>query len=248
MKVKRQTGFAEGPAGRPQAQVSEDRHPPRQGEPVWAGAPGAFPPAHAPSPLGPWLPLPPITAPLRTRLLQGAERSRAGPAPRDEHAAGLPAGPSEDPPELGGREVGGGGEARPYPTHRLLLRRPPCAVPEAPPPGPPQPPCPRPSPPPTHVRAAPSALRLPRARLIGRRLSRAAPLGQQQAASAYFLPSKPHLGFQPASGVRACAESALAAVRGVELVRQSMRLDRQWRSDASGTESRTEGSEVGSTC
>lgn len=145
MKVKRQTGFAEEPAGRPQAQVSEDGHLPRQGEPVWAGAPGAFPPAHAPSPLGPWLPLPPITAPLRTLLLQGAERSRASPAPRDEHAAWLPAGPSEGPPELGGREVGGGGgEARPYPTHRLLLRRPPCAVPEAPPPGPPQPPCPRP--------------------------------------------------------------------------------------------------------
>lgn len=48
--------------------------------------------------------------------------------------------------------------------------------------------------------------------------SQAAPLGQPRAASAYFLSSKPHLGFQPASRVRACAECALAAVRGVELL------------------------------
>lgn len=51
---------------------------------------------------------------------------------------------SQVPPGLVDRRMGGGGETRPYPTRRLLLRRPPFAVPEAPPPGPPQPPCPRP--------------------------------------------------------------------------------------------------------
>ena len=124
----------------------EDSHPPRQGEPVWAGAAGAFPLAHASSPDGRDSPSPPITAPLRTRLVEGAERSHACPAPQNENTAWPPAGAVGGSPRAwwmeGWEEEGG--ETWPYPTRRLLLRGPPFAVREAPPPGPPQPPCPRP--------------------------------------------------------------------------------------------------------
>lgn len=106
----------------------------------------------------PQLPLPPITAPLRTRLVEGAEGSLVRLALRDEKTAWLPAGAAGGPSAGLADRRGWGGETRPYPNHRLPLRCPPFAAPEAPPPGPPQQPYPR-SPPPTHVRAAPSALR-----------------------------------------------------------------------------------------
>lgn len=57
-------------------------------------------------------------------------------------------------------EEGKRGPTRPA-VSSSAARGSPFAVPEAPPPGPPQPPCPPVSPPPTHVRAAPSALRPP---------------------------------------------------------------------------------------
>ena len=69
-----------------------------------------------PPPPGPLLPLPPITAPLRTRLVEGAERSLACPAPRDKNTAWLPAGTvRRSPPGLVGGRRRRGNAALPDP-------------------------------------------------------------------------------------------------------------------------------------
>ncbi|XP_032722252.1 atherin-like [Lontra canadensis] len=162
----------------------------------------------------PQLPLPPITAPLRTRLVEGGERSLAGPAQRDENTAGPPAGPVTGFPRawwIGGwEEEGKRGPTRPAVSSSAARRSPSRRLRRLGLPSRPAPALPAPysrenrffRPPP----------RLP-PRLIGLRRSRAAPLAQQQAARAYFLSSKLHLGFYPATGVCACAESALLKIQ-----------------------------------
>lgn len=151
--VKSQTDFARGPEGQPQVEGSGDRHPPKTGG-TGSGRGSASVPtcACALSP-PPQPPLPPITAPLTTRLLQGAERRlAASPGPRDGNTGRLLA---EENPWLG-RGRGRGNAALPDPPSPPpppAVRRPGGFVARASLAA--QPP---PSPPPIHVRAAFSAL------------------------------------------------------------------------------------------
>lgn len=118
---------------------------PNRGNRFGQGLSRAAQPAHALSPLRRSSPSPQSRLPSElgpSRELSGAPLARPCGIRR---RLGSPQGPSKIPLGLVGRRVGGGGgETRPYPTRRLLLRRPPLAVPEAPPPGPPKPPFPRP--------------------------------------------------------------------------------------------------------
>lgn len=159
----------------------------------------------------PQLPLPPITAPLRTRLVEGGERSLAGPAARDENTSWPPAGAVTGSPGgwwIGGweEEEGKRGPTRPAVSSSAARRSPSRRLRRLGLPSRPAPALPAP-----YSRESSFFRPLPRLPppFIGPRLSRADPLAQPQAARAYFLSSKLHLGFYPATGVRACAESAL---------------------------------------
>lgn len=140
-------GGAKGTAPNAGLRRQTPTHPLRQGEPVWAGAPRAFLPAHAPSPLpSAAAPPPPNHGSPQNPARPGSWAQSLRPSLEErEHSLAPRRGRRRIPPGLVDRRVGGGGGGtRPYPNHRLLLRRPPFAVPEAQPPGPPQPPCPRP--------------------------------------------------------------------------------------------------------
>lgn len=214
MKVKRQSGFAWGLEGLPPAQDSVDRHPPRQGEPVWAGAARAFPPAHAPSPIRHSSPSPQSRLPSEPGSSEGGERSLAGPAPRDKNTAWPRAGAVTGSPGawwIGWweEEEGKRGPTRPAVSSSAARRSPSRRLRRLGLPSRPAPALPAPY-------SRESSFFRPPPRLppyfIGLLLSRAAPLAQQQAARAYFLSSKLHLGFYPATGVCACAECALFKV------------------------------------
>lgn len=199
-----------------------------------------------PPPPGPLLPLPPITAPLRTRLVEGAERSLACPAPRDKNTAWLPAGTvRRSPPGLvGGRRRRGNAALPdpPSPPPPPAVRRPGGSAAWASPAA--QPP---PSPPPTHVRALlPSSV--PPPALLHRPLAKPSrPIGSTTGGGGVLPFRGPHLGFWPASVFCACAESALRELHS-SLV--SVRaLANSGSVPASGTGSRIGGgSRLGSTC
>ncbi|CAI9174800.1 unnamed protein product [Rangifer tarandus platyrhynchus] len=145
---------------------------------------------------------------MRTRLVEGPERSLAGPALRYKNTAWLAAGTVRGSPPgmVGGRR-----------------RRGNAALPD--PPSPPPPPAvrrpggsaawaslaalPPPSPPPTHVRALlpPSA---PPPVLPHRPLAKPSrPIGPTTGGGGVLPFRGPHLGFGPASVFCACAESSL---------------------------------------
>ncbi|XP_061287387.1 sterile alpha motif domain-containing protein 1-like [Bos javanicus] len=209
-KPNRQTSFAAG-ARETATSAPPGRHTPTQtgGTGLGRGCPSV--PACAcvlPPPPGPLLPLPPITAPLRTRLVEGAERSLACPAPRDKNTAWLPAGTvRRSPPGLvGGRRRRGNAALPdpPSPPPPPAVRRPGGSAAWASPAA--QPP---PSPPPTHVRALlPSSV--PPPALLHRPLAKPSrPIGSTTGGGGVLPFRGPHLGFWPASVFCACAESAL---------------------------------------
>ena len=170
-------------------------------------------------------PPPPITAPLTTRLINGAERSLAGPAPRGEHIAWLPTEAFIGSPRAWWKEYGKRRRENaslpdpPSPT--------PPAFPEAPSPGPPQRPAaqPPPSPPPTHVRAASSALRPPPAPFYRSAAEPHHPIGPATGGEGVLPLLEAQPGVWSTTGIRACVESTLGDGGNAEL-RQWLGLDR----------------------
>lgn len=115
---------------RPQVHHREGIHPPRQGEPVWAGAVRAFPLAHAsspPRPQGRCSPSPQSLLPSEP----GSSRELKAVSPAQPRGirteVGSPQGPSEDcPPGLGGweEEEGKRGPTRPAVSSSAARRSP----------------------------------------------------------------------------------------------------------------------------
>lgn len=179
-------------------------------------------------------PLPSATAPpppnhgtLRTRLVEGGERNLPSPAPRDENTAWLSAGAVRESPGawwIGGceDEEGKRGPTRPAVSSSAARRSPSRRLRRLGLPSRPAPSLPTPYSRENSFFRPPPRL-LPR--FIGPRLNRVAPLAQQQAARAYFLSSKPHLGFYSVMGVCACAVSNIEAELSAVMY---LGLDWQW--------------------